>query len=243
MFRVKIKTFVFLTLCLSSHIWAQMQSRQTGAPTVGTSAVSGLVKLKGSAVRGVTVALTPMLAGSWDQNSTRRTTTDDGGRFNFNGLPAGRYVVGALAPGFVSPSDYSYGPLGKNLTLSDGESVENLELELKRGGVITGKVTDSNGNPATEENVSLMRLNEQGKPQQYNHPAGFFGFSTDDRGIYRIFGLPGGRYLVSVGFAQRENSITLTTRRAFFNRHFIRIRPTNPGRKWLRSAKVLRRPE
>ena len=221
MFRRKITSFIFVTLCLAGHISAQSQSRQTAATPAGTATVSGVVMLKGSAVRGVTVALTPMLAsGSWDQSAARRTRTDDGGRFQFTGLPAGRYVVGALAPGYVSPSDYSFGPLGKNLNLSDGENVENLELELKRGGVITGKVTDSNGNPATEEYVSLMKLNEQGKPQPYSHPAGVFGFSTDDRGVYRVFGLPAGRYLVSVGFTQRENSIMLTTRRAFYAQTF-----------------------
>jgi hypothetical protein len=110
--------------------------------------------------------------------------------------------------------------MGKNLTVSDGENVDNLGFELKRGGVITGRVTDSNGNPIAEESVSLMKLDAQGKPQGYTAPGGFYGFVTDDRGVYRIFGLPEGSYLVSVGFAQRENSVTMTMMRTFYARIF-----------------------
>ncbi|MGH9802478.1 MAG: hypothetical protein ACRD82_19095, partial [Blastocatellia bacterium] len=41
-------------------------------------------------------------------------------------------------------------------------------------------------------------------------------YSTDDRGIYRLYGLPGGRYLVGLGFEQRPNSMTFTTARVFY---------------------------
>ena len=39
---------------------------------------------------------------------------------------------------------------------------------------------------------------------------------TDDRGIYRIYSLQAGRYLVGAGFAQREGSIMLTVNRAYY---------------------------
>ena len=36
---------------------------------------------------------------------------------------------------------------GQNLKVSEGENVENVDIELYRGGVITGRVTDSQKQP------------------------------------------------------------------------------------------------
>jgi protocatechuate 3,4-dioxygenase beta subunit len=63
--------------------------------------------------------------------------------------------------------------------------------------VITGKVTDSEGKPLIEERVSLMPADE-GDQRRPLYVSGS-GMTTDDRGMYRIFGLPAGRYKVSVG--------------------------------------------
>jgi hypothetical protein len=43
---------------------------------------------------------------------------------------------------------------------------------------------------------------------------------TDDRGFYRIYELPKGRYLVSVGYAERAGSSTIASRREFYPRIF-----------------------
>src|SRR5262245_30597702 len=215
--RLKFIAFV-IGLVIPFQAAAQSKSKKTPA---ATATITGIVVLKGSGVRNVTVALTQINSnGSWNQNSTQQTKTDGGGRFQFTGLPAGQYLAGALVPGYVSPSDTSFGPIGKRINLSEGENAENIELELIRGGVITGRVADSGGNPIAEEVVSLLKMDERGKPQPYYHPVGSFGFSTDDRGIYRIFGLPAGRYLVGAGFDLREGSITMTTRRAFYPRTY-----------------------
>src|SRR5262249_59883868 len=128
--------------------------------------------------------------------------TDESGRFNFTGLPAGRYSVYASAPGYVSPDDANFGMQGKTLNLADGEKVENVDLEIKRGGVIAGKITDSQGRPVIEEMVNISKLDANNQPRNYYTYGMSFNMSqTDDRGLYRIYGLPEGRYLVSVGYA------------------------------------------
>ncbi len=50
------------------------------------------------------------------------------------------------------------------LNVGDNETIENIDIELKRGGVITVSITDSSGRPLLEEQVDLMRFNESGKP-------------------------------------------------------------------------------
>ena len=187
------------------------------AQTPGTATVAGVVTLKGEPARNVSVALQP--AGQYNQKDTQRTMTDEAGRFRFERIKAGRYVLGALAPGFVSPSDTQFGPQGKTINLADGENAQ-VELPLRVGGVITGRVTDSRGNPVVGEAIQLYRLNQQGKPEaMWLGPNGMF-YAADDRGIYRLYGLPAGRYLVGLGFEQRPNSFTMTTSRVFYPRTY-----------------------
>ncbi len=179
----------------------------------GTATVAGIVTLKGEPARNVSVALQPY--GQYNQKDTQRATTDEAGRFRFDRVKAGRYVLGAVAPGFVATSENQYGPQGKTINLADGENAQ-VEIPLRIGGVITGRVTDSRGNPIVGEGLQLSRLNEQGKPEPlFLGPNGMF-HHTDDRGIYRLYGLQAGRYLIGLGFEQRPNSITMTTNRVYY---------------------------
>src|SRR6185369_8054343 len=84
-----------------------------------------------------------------------------------------------------------------------GETVEGIDIGLVRGGVITGRVTDASGQPLIQEGVRLTALDESGKKLRgnmtyVNLPYGFM-MTTDDRGVYRLFGVPPGRYIVSAG--------------------------------------------
>jgi hypothetical protein len=179
---------------------------QTGAAKPGTATISGRVTLNGEPVANVVVALQNPPGPS--PSPGIRVRTDGAGQFRFTGVAAGRYVLGALAPGFISPSDQSYGPQGALITVSEGENMDGVSIELKRGGAIAGRVTDSRGRAIAEENVVLMKLDEQGRPQHFNNPMNAYFSGTDDRGYYRLFGLPAGRYLVSVGRRPQEVSYT-----------------------------------
>ena len=79
-----------------------------------------------------------------------------------------------------------------------GESAEGVDFALTEGGVITGRVTDADGRPVVEEAVSLNKTAEQGHMLQFI-PPNYESLITDDRGIYRVYGVPAGHYLVSVG--------------------------------------------
>ena len=203
---------------------------QAAASKAGTATVSGRVTLIGEPARGVMVILQTQNQGP---SNAPRARTDESGRFHFTGLPAGKYSVSALAPGYVSPDvDRVFDVRGKTLNLAEGEKVENIDLEIKRGGVIAGRVADSQGRPVIEERVNLSKLDATYRPRGvFNYSQNFDMYQTDDRGLYRIYGLPEGRYLISVGYAERNSSATIISRGEFYPRVFTRMRPSNPRRR------------
>lgn len=172
------------------------QSTDSKAPS---GSVSGQVTKDGKPAAGVTVVLAPPETG---ERADARTTTDEAGRFQLSHVPAGRYLIRALAPEFAVPRYEMPAQPGKVINLAAGELVEGIDIALTRGGVITGKVIDGNGQPLVQESIQLTRLLESGQKSRL-HMAHSFMFPTDDRGVYRFFGVPPGRYIVSVGLDER----------------------------------------
>jgi len=157
-------------------------------------AISGTVVRAdtGEPVSGVQVALR-----SPDTNLQPTTTTPDG-KFSFNGLNAGTYRLIATATGFVR-QEYGQrvvnGP-GRPVFLMSGQSFKDAVIRLTATGAISGRIYDENGQPATGAPVQLLRVifNAQGKSLQ---SAG--ADNADDRGEYRIHGVPPGRYFLVAG--------------------------------------------
>jgi len=212
-------TICLPTLLLSLHLGYPILA-QSGAPKPGTATVSGRVTAQSELARGVGVVMQPQQQSHPPSPSAvLRVKADEHGRFRFTGVAAGKYTISAFAPGYVSPADDLMGRRGQNLNVAEGENVENVSLEIKRGGVIAGRLTDSRGHPVVEETVTLNKLDQSGNSNmywindQYNQM-----YLTDDRGEYRIFGLPEGRYLVSVGQEQKPGSAGLTWRDLFYPR-------------------------
>ena len=191
---------LILTCCALKDFTALAQSKETKA---GTATVSGRVTIQGEPAQGITVVLQPQQREYGNTGAMPSAKTDGNGQFRITGLTAGRYFAIPQAPGYITPGEmYPNMMQGKTLIVAEGDNIEKLEIELIRGSVITGRVTGSNGRPLVEERVELTKLesNNTSRPVQSGYMQ--MNQTTDDRGIYRIYGLPAGRYLVSVGFAQ-----------------------------------------
>jgi 5-hydroxyisourate hydrolase-like protein (transthyretin family) len=207
-----------LVLPFAFHSIRAQEAAQSAETKAGTAAVSGRVTLKGEPARGVMIILDGQNRFPSNAHSAR---TDENGRFRFTGVAAGTYSVHAIAPGYASTEDKSHSALEKSLNVAEGEKVENIDFEIRRGGVIAGRITDSQGRPVIEETITLSKRNRNNQPEYYStYTRSNDMYRTDDRGVYRIYGLPEGRYLVSVGYAQTRGEKRITSRRAIYPRVF-----------------------
>jgi hypothetical protein len=178
----------------------------------GTAAMNGRVTQDGKPVAGVVVLLSPVGNRTVDreQKPPARVVTDGDGRFRLTDLPAGRYRVLAAAPGMVNEEQkaepYFF---GRMIQLSEGETLDNVNFKLAKGGVMTGQVTDPQGQPMIAARLQLLQVQPDGSKRMMQLPmANPFMFQTDDRGVYRLFGLPAGRYAVAVGMNTQNGPVT-----------------------------------
>ena len=131
----------------------------------------------------------------------RPVSSDADGNFELSSLQPGAYSLSASSPGYV-------------LSETDSKSFyrpgDVATLKLIKGGVITGKVTNSSGEPVVgaliravktrESDESPSRIRGGAGAQISDSLASILGpYKTDDRGIYRIYGLAPGYYQVAAG--------------------------------------------
>ena len=172
--------FIFIA-AVSSH------SQVTPAKNA-TASISGKVTLKNKGLAGIVVIARDPSYGYGRANY--RATTDQAGNYRIPNIVPGTYQIGPSSPGWVVESELS----NKSVVIEDGENLEGLNYSLVRGGVITGKITDADGRPVIEEQVFFQPVDGA-----YIHASFYRGVVTDDRGIYRCFGLGPGKYKVYVG--------------------------------------------
>jgi Carboxypeptidase regulatory-like domain len=137
-----------------------------------------------------------LLFADEDPGQSRTVVTDGRGEFIFKNIPAGHYHVVVDFPGYLNGFPQIDLKKRKATDVSvDGNSSAEITVRTERGGAITGKVTYPDGEPAVGAQVNVLIKN--GK--QWSHaPFVSAGAQTDDRGIYRIYPLQPGEYVVSV---------------------------------------------
>jgi Carboxypeptidase regulatory-like domain len=194
--RHRLIAAIAVATTLAGAVIAAWQPRditnQTAVAPAGSGVLTGLIvtdTIDPQPVRRATVRLTGENA-----STPRMVGTDDDGRFVFDRLPAGRFTVSASKAGFVQTFHGSTRPgrgPGVPVAVADGQRVD-VAIKLLPGAVISGTIRDGRGNPAPGVTVAAVET----------RPSGGAALApvrvvTDDRGVYRVFGLAPGQYLVS----------------------------------------------
>ena len=196
---VSIVTCGIVAFAVGAKPSGQQVRDNAPAPPTGTSTIAGRVVVAGDAkqpARRVRVTLAEASGAIPGQT----TTTDDTGAFAFTSLPAGRFELAAVKPGYLRGSYGASRPdrAGTPIVVKDGESVSNRNITIARGGVITGAVRDARGQPVPDVPVRVLRFsfNALTGERTLGTPSSGSFTTTDDRGEYRAYGLPPGMYLV-----------------------------------------------
>jgi hypothetical protein len=84
------------------------------------------------------------------------------------------------------------------ITVAAGQSLDAVEFRLQKGGAITGRVVDANGEPVAEASILAMRRVPSAVAGDQLLPAPVqSGQLTNDIGEFRIFGLAAGEYFIA----------------------------------------------
>jgi hypothetical protein len=187
-----------LVLLLVSDPAAQQPRDHQRSDSTGKARVTGLVVAddeEGRPLRRTRV----MISGS-ELALSRTAITSDEGLFSFDELPPGDYTLTASKEGYVPMSFGASRPgrPGRPLPLT-GDGSRHVEFRLPRGAVITGVIRDPQGDPAPGVSVALLshRFSPAAAEREFVPVPGIAPAVTDDRGVYRIFGLSAGSYLVT----------------------------------------------
>ncbi|HEY0724987.1 MAG TPA: carboxypeptidase regulatory-like domain-containing protein [Pyrinomonadaceae bacterium] len=183
------------TLSLPTLLAAQSTTQQSGKAPRGT--VSGRVTIKEKGVAGVMVGLRKTEVMPFEP--LQKASTDPDGFYRITNVAPGNYEVVTSAPAYVAADKKD--PRSRQILVGDDENVEGVNFALVRGGVITGRVTDADSRPVIQQQVNIYQENPftptPQQPQRQLFPVATA--QTDDRGIYRVYGLAAGKYKVASG--------------------------------------------
>src|SRR6185503_14758868 len=204
--RAKKRSLLLTSTLLLLVLYSFGGSAQTPSKAP-TASISGRVTIDGTGAAGVTVAATT--SGSpLDNRTVAKTTTDDDGKYQLSGLAVGQFTIMPLAKAFVVGTSGAYKQPGQSITVAEGETITKIDFALVRGGVITGRITDTDGRPVIGERVNVVAkdASDAGRPMtMFDGPRN----RTDDRGIYRVYGLSPGSYKVSIGQAAAAGNVAI----------------------------------
>ena len=110
------------------------------------------------------------------------------GSFSFSGLPPGRYRIEADHPAYAAQSFPTL------FSLAGGQKVTGVDIVLEPRAVLSGRLSDIDGEPLQGIPVVAYRLSY---PEGRRRLSVVQSNVTDDRGVFRLADLQAGRYYLA----------------------------------------------
>ncbi len=130
-----------------------------------------------------------------DPQKFESVVTADGGKFEFTGVPAGKYSLTGAKRGFITASYDQHDQYSTAIVTGADLETEALVLRLAPAAVISGKILDESGEPVRRATVTLYYQDHSSGVDQIHQAR---GAQTDDLGEYEITSLMPGTYFLSV---------------------------------------------
>jgi protocatechuate 3,4-dioxygenase beta subunit len=158
------------------------------------ASIEGIVtdQLTGSLISKVTLDL----QSTTDSTVRYPAITASDGRFVFRNVLPGRYSLTAIRTGYVRSQ---YGQRGPNSNAStilviSGQRVMDIRMWMVQSGVISGRLTDVEGEPVPDAQVHAWKISYR---DGFRTLIPVDSQASNDLGEYRLFGLPPGQYYVT----------------------------------------------
>jgi protocatechuate 3,4-dioxygenase beta subunit len=172
---------------LSAFVFA---SAQEPASTAHASSIAGSV-MKEPGSQPLKKVLVQVVAENQKEGGNYTASTDADGRFHIESVVPGRYRVFIEKTGFVGVNGHGLKSDVNVFTVQAGQSVDDLLFRMLPTAVISGRITDEDGDP-----MSGVRVVAQKKKPGKSTRESVGTEATNDLGEYRLAGLFPGQYWI-----------------------------------------------
>lgn len=183
--------FITACLCALAIAAAQTPSGAVGVSSPGTPNTGSLAGtiLEEPGSHPVKKVLVQIVAEDQKQSANYSATTDVDGHFHVEEVVPGRYRVFFEKTGFAEVNSRGHRADVNVITVIAGKPLDDLVFHMLTTAVITGRITDEDGDPMSSVRVIVQRR-VPGKSRR-----GMAGtVATNDLGEYRVAGLFPGQY-------------------------------------------------
>jgi protocatechuate 3,4-dioxygenase beta subunit len=176
-----------LAVFLSALLLARAQN---STPLAKASSMAGTV-VQEPASQSLKKVLVQVVAEDQRQGGNYTASTDADGHFRVENVVPGRYRIFIERTGFVGVNGSGLKSDTNVFTVQAGQSLEDLLFRMLPTAVISGRVTDEDGDPMSGVSV-IAQKKKPGKATRESVASG----TTNDLGEYRLSGLFPGQYWI-----------------------------------------------
>ena len=192
----KRSTFSRLILAITAGCCITLAAiaQNTGAaPTTASYRISGTVvsKTDGHPLDRARI----LLRDSKSRKDPESFVTSADGKFYFENVGAGKYMLEGLRRGIVTAAYDQHDQFSTAIVTGAGLDTENLVLRLSPTAIISGRVLDEAGEPVRKAQVTLYRNDRFQGVDQIQIAR---GVPTDDLGAYELEPVMPGAYFLAV---------------------------------------------
>jgi len=185
-----VLTFTLIVLCAATLL----AQNSAGSANGNRAAVEGIVT-KDPDSQPVKKALIELIAENQTEGGDYTAVTGADGGFRIENVVPGRYRLFAERVGLLDVSKSHSRTDGRVLTLTPGQELKDIHLRLQAAAVVRGRVTDEDGDPLPDAEVTVLR---QTFSAGHTHWEQAGAERTNDLGEFRVANLPAGNVYVSV---------------------------------------------
>ena len=184
---MKLAFALLLSFSLSGSLLAQDSATKRAT-------IEGIV-IKDPDSQAVKKALIELIAENQSEAGNYTAITGADGTFRMESILPGRYHLFAERTGLLDTDKQRGHTDGRIITLTAGQELKDVRLHLQAAAVVRGRVTDEDGDPLPNAEVTILR---QTFVAGHKHWEQAGAERTNDLGEYRIANLPAGNVYISV---------------------------------------------